>query len=309
MNNKKNLNRNKIIIIIDIPLIMSRFNMILKTILIILFVKMMKEFKNHYKVNRSLEDIFFFNKTIVESHRGMNREFTENTLEAFKRAIDYKLESIEIDVWLTKDNIPVVYHGFGDFGELYGIYDTPGNITNLTLKEVSTYRTIRDRLKLPTLKEVLILTKNKIFLNIELKDPRIDLAFTETMKLIDKYDFFDQIYLSSFLHEYYDKVNEYNKNNNKNIIFGFLYHKYTQSEFDYTRRGSTLNIYWADATKTVCDFAHLNNMAVLVWFDMEDVETNEIYKQLIENGADIICCNDPLLARKYVRYNNFKKSN
>ena len=76
MNNKKNLNRNKIIIIIDIPLIMSRFNMILKTILIILFVKMMKEFKNHYKVNRSLEDIFFFNKTIVESHRGMNREFT-----------------------------------------------------------------------------------------------------------------------------------------------------------------------------------------------------------------------------------------
>ena len=305
MNNNKNL-KDKIFIIINIAPLMSILNIIMKSILLVLLVKIMREYKKHYRLTRSQEDLFLFNKTFVESHRGMNREFTENTLEAFERAIYYKLESIEIDVWLTKDNIPVIYHGFGDFGELYGIYDTPGNITNLTLQELSTYRTIKDGLKLPTLNEVLILTKNKIFLNMEIKDPRIDLSFTEIMKLIEKYDFFDQIYFSSFFHEYYDKLKEYNKKNKKNIIFGFLYHKYTQYEFDYTRRGSTLNIYWADATKSVCDFAHLNNMAVLVWFDMEDVETTEIFGQLIENGADIICCNDPLLARKYVRYNNMK---
>ena len=289
---------------------MSIFYYIIKSILIIYLVIILRYVKKIiFKVNHSQEEVFLFNKTFIESHRGMNREFTENTLEAFKRAIFYKLESIELDVWLTKDNIPVIYHGFGDFGELYSIYDKPGNITNLTLQELSTYRTIRDGLKLPTLEEVLILTKNKINLNIEIKDPRIDLTFIEIMKLIQKYDCFEQISLSSFFHEYYDRVKSFNEINNKNIIFGFLYHKYTQYEFDYTRRGSTLNIYWADATKTVCDFAHLNNMAVLVWFDMDDIETTEIYGQLIENGADIICCNDPLLARKYVnRYKNMKNN-
>lgn len=306
MNIKKNIKRNKFIII-KFVVLMSIFNNIMKSILIILILKMMKDFKLLNKLTRSPENIFLFNRTFIESHRGMNREFTENTIEAFERAIYYKLESIELDVWLTKDYIPVIHHGFGEFGELYGIYDTPGNITNLTLKELSSYRTIRDGLKLPTLKEVLTLTKNKIFLNIEIKDPRIDITFSKIMNLIEEYDFFDQFSLSSFFHDYYYKVKKYNKKNKKNIIFGFLYNKYTQYDFDYSKRGSSLNIYWADATKTVCDFAHLNNMAVLVWFDMVDVETIEIYSQLIENGADIICSNDPLLARKYVRYNNMKK--
>ena len=305
MNNKKNLKRTKIII--NLFALMSIFNNIMKSILIILLIKMMRDLKFLSRLTLSPENIFLFNRTIIESHRGMNREFTENTMKSFERAILYKLESIEIDVWLTKDNIPIIYHGFGDFGELYGIYNAPGNVTNLTWQELSNYRTIKDGLKLPTLSEVLNLAKNKIFLNIEIKDPRIDITFSKIMELVEKYDCLDQISLSSFFHEYYSKVQKYNKKYKKNIIFGFLYHKYTQYEFDYTKRGNILNIYWADATKTVCDFAHLNNMAVLVWFDMEDIETVEIYRQLIENGADIICCNDPLLARKYVRYNTMKK--
>ena len=59
--------------------------------------------------------------------------------------------------------------------------------------------------------------------------------------------------------------------------------------------------------KTVCNRAHTNNMAALAWFDMVDTETTEIHKELIEYGVDIICCNDPLLARKYLRYYKIKK--
>jgi glycerophosphoryl diester phosphodiesterase len=247
----------------------------------------------------SISDIYSNKKTIIESHRGINREIFENTLEAFWRALNYGIESLETDVWLSKDNVLVIYHGFGDKGDLEPLYNERGNITDKTWKELSSYRTKYDDLKMPKLKDVLILAKNRIFLNLEIKDPRADLVWPRLIKLIEKYDFFDQIALSSFHHEYYPKIEEYNNNHEKKLVFGFLYHQNEKSIFDYTKKGHSLNIYWTDATKEVCDKAHENGMAIQSWFKLTDVETTEIYKQLIKNGADIICCNSPLLAKKY----------
>jgi hypothetical protein len=48
-------------------------------------------------------------------------------------------------------------------------------------------------------------------------------------------------------------------------------------------------------------------MAVLVWFDMDEEENEKIFKRIIENGVDIICCNEPLLAKKYIKYYNYRK--
>ena len=77
-------------------------------------------------------------KTYIESHRGVNRELPENTLSAFKRAIEFDVDSIELDIWLTKDKIPVILHG-GNEGQLYGhIKDVDEKLTvkNLTLQEL-----------------------------------------------------------------------------------------------------------------------------------------------------------------------------
>jgi glycerophosphoryl diester phosphodiesterase len=150
---------------------------------------------------------------------------------------------------------------------------------------------------------MLELTKDKIFMNLEIKDPRVDLVFDRMTSLIEQYDFFDQIAISSFHHDYYNKIVEYNqgrgKELGKELIFGFLYGRNQQSKFDYTKAGSTLNIYYTDATKEVCDKAHENGMAIQSWFGMEDEENTAIYKQLIKNGVDIICTNVPLLAKIY----------
>ena len=261
---------------------------ILLTILILIQTKMIRHAK----------DVFASHKTFIESHRGVNREIFQNTLEAFDRAIQYDIESFETDVWLTKDNVLVLIHG-GDMGNLDGYYDHPGYVTDLTWDELSTYRTIEDNLKMPRLIDAMELTKNKIFMNLEIKDPRVDLVFPYIVELIEEYDFFDQIALSSFHHEYYPKIEEYNNNHEKKLVFGFLYHQNEKSIFDYTKKGHSLNIYWTDATKEVCDKAHQNGMAIQSWFKLTDLETTEIYKQLIKNGADIICCNSPLLAKKY----------
>ena len=72
----------------------------------------------------------------IEGHRGMNREFYENTLKSFAKSIECKLDSIEFDVWLTKDKVPVIFHG-GDEGQLshnFKVEDKTLLVNNTTLE-------------------------------------------------------------------------------------------------------------------------------------------------------------------------------
>ena len=263
-----------------------------------LFIILLISSINNTRLVRHPQDVFSTHQTFVESHRGVNREIFQNTLQAVERAIQYGIESFETDVWLTKDNVLVVLHG-GNNGDLNGYYDHPGHVTDLTWDELSTYRTIEDNLPMPRLQDMMELTKDKIFMNLEIKDPRVDLVFEHVISLIEQFDYFDQIAISSFHHDYYNKIVQYNQEKGRELVFGFLYNRNKQSKFDYTKKGSTLNIHHADATKEVCDKAHENGMAIQAWFGMEEEESTIIYKELIKNGADIICTNMPLLAKKY----------
>ena len=286
---------------------------IIKSIcLLLIFILAIKFIMQPKKLHLiSISDLFDNNKTIVESHRGINREIFENTLESFARAINYGIDSIETDVWLSKDNVLVIYHGWGEFGQLQNLYDHSGNIIETNWKDLSHYKTLADDLNMPTLKDVMELTKNKIFLNLEIKDPRVNLIWPFLVELIEKYKYYDQIALSSFFFDYYNKTKEYNSKFNRNIPFGFLYHRNNSQEFIVDKGGNCLNVYWTDATKSLCDRAHKNGMAVLVWFEMLDEENFSVYKWLIDNGVNVICSNEPMLAKKYVKeyYNKFYKKN
>lgn len=286
---------------------------IIKSIcLLLIFILAIKFIMQPKKLHLiSISDLFDNNKTIVESHRGINREIFENTLESFARAINYGIDSIETDVWLSKDNVLVIYHGWGEFGQLQNLYDHSGNIIETNWKDLSHYKTLADGLNMPTLKDVIELTKDKIFLNLEIKDPRVNLIWPFLVELIEKYKYYDQIALSSFFFDYYNETKEYNKKFNRNIPFGFLYHRNNSQEFIVDKTGNCLNVYWRDATKSLCDRAHKNGMAVLVWFEMLDEENFSVYKWLIDNGVNVICSNEPMLAKKYVKeyYNKFYKKN
>ena len=276
------------------------FMIILTTLLLSLKIILRVIIKTSYdvKIKRYPQDIFISHKLFIESHAGLNKEVFQNTLKSFSKAIEYNIESLETDVWLTKDKVLVLVHGSIE-GELGEYFDHSGNVMNLTWNELSKFRTIQDNLTNPKLSDALKLIKNKIFLNLEIKDPRIDLVFPYIIKEIEKYDFFEQISLSSLYHGYYEKIKEYNKNNDQNIVFGFVYKRNQSQNFDYSKKGSSLNIYFKDATKEVCDKAHQNGMAVLAWIRIKDRENYKVYKKLADNGVDIICCNDPVSAKKF----------
>ncbi|MCI1477101.1 MAG: glycerophosphodiester phosphodiesterase [Clostridium beijerinckii] len=48
--------------------------------------------------------------TLNIAHRGYSGKFDENTILAFKKAIEYDADGIEADVQLSKDGIPVIIH-------------------------------------------------------------------------------------------------------------------------------------------------------------------------------------------------------
>ena len=250
----------------------------------------------------------FKNKMLIEAHRGANKEIYQNTMEAFSKAIEYDIDCIETDVWLTKDKVLVLVHGSGLWGKLKKFYNVSKSVTNMTWRQISRYRTVKDNLKMPKLEDLIKLAKNKTIINLEIKDPRIDLIFPKITKLIEKYDFHDQIFFISFYNEYYNKTVEYNKKKRKNIIFEFAYREnVTYSQFDFSKKGNIMSIYWKNVTKEICDKAHANGMAVSASFRF-DKESPINYKKLIEAGVDAISVNYPSFAKKYRDFYN-KKNN
>ena len=99
------------------------------------------------------------------AHRGLwNKDISENSLKAFKRAIDNNF-AIEFDVHLTRDNELVVIHD-EDLKRLTG---KEGIVEHLTLKELQENYSLLDGQKIPSLIEVLDLINEQVPCLVELK--------------------------------------------------------------------------------------------------------------------------------------------
>jgi glycerophosphoryl diester phosphodiesterase len=276
---------------------MENFYLLIKIILVIISLYgSLKQYSNINNKLRHPQDIFTPHKTFIEAHCGVNREIFQNTLESFSKAIEYGIDSLETDLWLTKDNISVIVHGTST-GCLKGYYNSSGNIMNLTWDELSNLRTVKDNLKMPKLVDLFKIAKNKIYIDLELKDPRFDLVFPHVIKLIEEYDFFNQLSICSIHYEYYNKIKEYNNKNNKKILFGFGYRKNHKNEIDFNKKGNTINIHWTEATKEICDKTHQKGMGVVAWFGLSEYEKEENYENIIKNGVDVIVANYPKIAK------------
>jgi glycerophosphoryl diester phosphodiesterase len=121
-------------------------------------------------------------KKILIAHRGARTYFHENTLEAFEKAIRLNADMIELDVRRAQNNLFVVYHD-------ECIDEKP--VKDLAYEDIYKF----SRLKVPTLEEVLELTRNRIKLDIELKEEGYE---KEVVNFILKFLKEDDFVISSF---------------------------------------------------------------------------------------------------------------
>ncbi len=144
----------------------------------------------------------------VIAHRGANLVAPQNTLEAFRKAIEIGCDGFETDIHLTKDGIPVVCHNF----TIDETSDGQGAIKDMTLEELRQYDFGKykspefEGVKIPTLDEFLEVSKElgdkmKV-LNIELKSEHWGQAGTElaqkTIDAVKNHGLFDKLLISSF---------------------------------------------------------------------------------------------------------------
>jgi glycerophosphoryl diester phosphodiesterase len=113
----------------------------------------------------------------VVAHRGVHQDAPENSLKAFQLAVELGADAIELDVRLTADAVPVVFHYF----YLDEATSGSGTIFSYTLRELQATRLktssgeLTDE-RIPTLSDVLDCFAGNIGLEIEVKGPEPESA-------------------------------------------------------------------------------------------------------------------------------------
>lgn len=131
----------------------------------------------------------------VIAHRGASAHAPENTLAAFRLAMELNTDGIELDVHLSADDHLVVIHD----DELDRTTSGTGKVGELTLEEIRSVDAGNGE-KVPTLDEVLTLIQDKMWINIELKGftPQSHQLPGKVLELVADHGLGEKIIYSSF---------------------------------------------------------------------------------------------------------------
>lgn len=113
--------------------------------------------------------VFFVAAPLIIAHRGASAERPENTLSAFRRALALEADGIELDVHVTADGVPVVFHD----ATLRRLTGTGGRVARQTWVQLEPLR-VRGGEPIPRLVEVLKLTRGLAVVQIELKSGPVE---------------------------------------------------------------------------------------------------------------------------------------
>lgn len=142
---------------------------------------------------------------VVIAHRGASAYYPENTMAAFRAAVEMEAEMIELDVMMSKDGVPVVFHD----AELDDHSNGSGFVYKHTLAELrkldagSWFDQSFAGEPIPTLEEVLAFAAGKIALNIEIKTEAVTGEAKggveeKSLELVRKYGMEKYVLFSSF---------------------------------------------------------------------------------------------------------------
>ncbi len=142
--------------------------------------------------------------TMIQAHRGASADAPENTMEAFRLAVDIAADGIELDVHLTKDGEVVVIHD----DTIDRTSNGTGKVSDMTLEELRRFDYSNGMkgfsgVHIPTLREVYeLVAPTKLFVNVELKAgelPEPELI-AKLAALEEEFGMKDRLIYSSFNH-------------------------------------------------------------------------------------------------------------
>lgn len=235
----------------------------------------------------------------IIAHRGWSAKAPENTMAAFRLAMEFGVDGLELDVHLTRDGHVVICHD----ERLDRTTDGTGLIAELTLDEIRRfdagswfgphYRGER----VPTLRELLEAVAESPWrgiINIELKTgvvryPGIEEA---VVRLLREFDLASRAIISSFNHYSLAEVRRIAKDIETGILYSAgLYEPWTYAARIGCRALHPLHF---AAVPEIIEGAHAHGFQVNVWTVDDPLRA----KALAAAGVDGIITNRPDVIRQ-----------
>ncbi len=226
------------------------------------------------------------------AHRGFCSKYPENTILAFRKALEEGVDGIENDVQLTKDGEMVLIHD----ETVDRTTDGKGYVKDYTLEELRKLNAavpFGDQFgfhPIPTLKEYFELVKDEpIITNIEMKTGVFEYLEME-QKLIDmirEYHLEEKVLITSFNHFTVMRM----KDKAPELKYGFLAYDWRLDAGEYTARYD-IPCYHPDyhnLTWEVVEELHSHNIEINPY----TIDDPEEIKDMIKKGVNSVITNCP----------------
>ena len=234
------------------------------------------------------------NPVEVTAHRGYSAAYPENTIPAFKGAIQVGADWAELDVQQTADGEVIVMHD-SNLKRTTGLDKEVWQVTWDEIKDLDNgswfdkkYQTVR----IPTLEEVLKVCRGKIHLNIEIKPSGHDKDLEEQVaKLLKKYHMRDTCVVSSLKYDSLRKIKEADDSIETAYITSVSYGNFTDLEYaDGYSVESTL------LSKSFVNKAQKAGKQIYVW----TVNSEQRLEKVVGMGIDNVITDDPVMAKELI---------
>ena len=226
-------------------------------------------------------------KFLVFGHRGANSSAPENTLKAFKKAIELKADFIEFDLQRSRDGKLVITHDL-DIERLTG---EKKKVCDMTLEELKS-KDFGEGEKIPTLEDLIKETKGKIGLNCEIIVKGI---VNKVVDIIRKYEVIHNTIISSFKHEELLKFQELEPDLKLASLEPTKYLseykwdlKKEMVKFCISNNLYAINPFYPLVDQQFVDYAHNYDINVFPW----TVDSKPSIRKLMKYGVDGIITND-----------------
>ncbi|MFX1574557.1 MAG: glycerophosphodiester phosphodiesterase [Promethearchaeota archaeon] len=226
----------------------------------------------------------------VIGHKGATAIAPENTLKAFKKAIELKADYIEFDIHHTLDKEIIIHHD-EDTLRTTGVFKM---IKDATLEELKKLNAGEGE-QIPTLQELINISKGKIKLQPEIKVSGLAYDLTNILRTSN---LIETSIVSCFEIVELLKVKEIEPQ----LKLGYLIPKVLtklQPIKQYIKRAVAnefyaIHPYHTSVNKNLVEYTHRSGLKINVW----TVNDEEIMKRLIDLGVDGIFTDDIALLNK-----------
>lgn len=238
---------------------------------------------------------------MILGHRGWSKEYPENTLLAFQKALELGINGIEFDVQMTVDQIPVIIHDY----ILDRTTNGSGAISQTTYDQIRQFSASSLWLQyptqpIPTLYDVFNLIANEFenrFYNIEIKlhDDNWRTIVDHLTGSLSDYAGSHELLISSFHHD----CLKYFKNAIPDVKIGLLYEAEANEALKMAlgMNAYSINLNYHFITESLIRACHDEGIHVCAW----TVDQPDEIKKIASWGVDIIISNQPDIALEAVQ--------